>query len=267
MYDKFRNLYKVLFQNNKLIKEMKRLLEIFPESVIIRSKNSDSKSQTFYSNNEFNRDIANIKNNLDELKNIKVTFSPSEKEFHKNDSSLCLSKYLKKRAKDVEDASIFEDTVELKKELKDIHNSFVRNSDCRNENFKKLYSVKIIKVNWEGNPNSFMYVFIDMTNIIKLEKANNNIRCQKIMFASASHEFRTPLNAILNSFKLIKMHPISFKIEKFVKMGATSATLLLSLVDDILNLSKIESGIFNFTIEPFDIGDLLQETIELFTFQ
>lgn len=48
-----------------------------------------------------------------------------------------------------------------------------------------------------------MHVFIDTTDIVKLEEANNNIRCQKIMLTSASHEFRTPLNAIINSFIFI----------------------------------------------------------------
>jgi len=44
-----------------------------------------------------------------------------------------------------------------------------------------------------------MHVFIDTSAFIKLEEANNNIKCQKIMFASVSHEFRTPLNSIINS--------------------------------------------------------------------
>ena len=68
----------------------------------------------------------------------------------------------------------------------------------------KTFCVKTLKINWEGNSNAYMHVFIDQTSIVKLEKAKNNIRCQKIMFASASHEFRTPLNAILNSFEFIK---------------------------------------------------------------
>ena len=64
--------------------------------------------------------------------------------------------------------------------------------------------MKTLKINWEGNPNSFMHVLIDTTNVAQLEEAKNNIKCQKIMFASASHEFRTPLNAIVNSFGFIK---------------------------------------------------------------
>jgi len=49
-----------------------------------------------------------------------------------------------------------------------------------------------------------MHVFIDTTSMSKLEEANNNIRCQKIMFTSVSHEFRTPLNGIINFYSLIE---------------------------------------------------------------
>lgn len=68
----------------------------------------------------------------------------------------------------------------------------------------KIFNIKSLKVTWEGNNNSYMHVFVDTTDIRRLEQAHNNIRCQKIMFASASHEFRTPLNAILNSYKFIE---------------------------------------------------------------
>ena len=65
------------------------------------------------------------------------------------------------------------------------------------------FLLKTLKINWEGNNNSFMHVLIDTTSVIELEKAKNNIKWQKIMFASASHEFRTPLNAILNSLDFV----------------------------------------------------------------
>jgi len=68
---------------------------------------------------------------------------------------------------------------------------------------ERIFNIKSINVHWDGQP-SFMHVFIDTTDILKLEEAKNNIKCQKIMFASASHEFRTPLNAITNSFTFIK---------------------------------------------------------------
>jgi signal transduction histidine kinase len=68
---------------------------------------------------------------------------------------------------------------------------------------ERIFNIKSIHVLWEGQP-SFMHVFIDTTDILKLEEATNNIKCQKIMFASVSHEFRTPLNAISNSYSFIQ---------------------------------------------------------------
>jgi signal transduction histidine kinase len=47
-----------------------------------------------------------------------------------------------------------------------------------------------------------MHVFFVNNDILRLEEANNNIKLQKIMFASVSHEFRTPLNAIIHSYHL-----------------------------------------------------------------
>ena len=73
--------------------------------------------------------------------------------------------------------------------------------------FKRLnkrFNIKTLKISWEGTNNAFMHVFTDTTNISKLEEAKNNMRCQKIMFSSVSHEFRTPLNSISNSYYFIK---------------------------------------------------------------
>jgi len=138
-----------------------------------------------------------------------------------------------------------------------------------------------LKVIWEGASDSYMHVFIDLTDMFKLEKANNNIRCQKIMFASASHEFRTPLNAILNSFKLISMtlndegsmknilslEEKNTNIQKYLKMGSSSAVLLLSLVEDVLDMSKIEAGTFKVNYGWFSVKELFDEIFELFSFQ
>ena len=79
----------------------------------------------------------------------------------------------------------------------------VRNVDIENQEYDQ-FVVKTIKINWEDNPNSFMHVFVNITSIVQLEEAKNSIKCQKIMFTSASHEFRTPLNAILNSLDFVR---------------------------------------------------------------
>mmetsp|Transcript_38952 Transcript_38952/g.38563 ORF Transcript_38952/g.38563 Transcript_38952/m.38563 type:complete len:156 (+) Transcript_38952:74-541(+) len=137
--------------------------------------------------------------------------------------------------------------------------------------FRRNFEIKSLKMEWKGKP-SIMHVFIDTTDIINLEKAKNRIKMQRVMFASASHEFRTPLNAIMNSFNFIGMsfghlesfiennissqelHDAGIKectdgIKRFLKSGNISSKLLLALVEDILNLSRIDNGTFTLTYE------------------
>ena len=78
----------------------------------------------------------------------------------------------------------------------------IRNIDIEDQDYDQ-FLVKTVKINWEGNPNSYMHVLVNITSVVQLEEAKNDIKCQKIMFTSASHEFRTPLNAILNSLDFV----------------------------------------------------------------
>jgi signal transduction histidine kinase len=99
--------------------------------------------------------------------------------------------------------------------------------------------------------------------------------------------FRTPLNAILNSFEFIESalksleklipidearmekqktyganEPILKNLEhakKFVSIGTNSSVLLFSLIEDILDLSRIEGGTFKINLAPFKIENILKE--------
>jgi signal transduction histidine kinase len=65
-------------------------------------------------------------------------------------------------------------------------------------------------------------------------------------------------NDFMNHSKLIK---------KFLKMGKNSSTILLSLIEDILDLSKIEAGTFVINNSHFEISELLNEINDLFSYQ
>jgi hypothetical protein len=202
LYQKFRKIYKVLFDNQKLVTEMRRVLELFPESVIIRSLDCISKLSNYYTNDKFNDTIINLKDLIADHKHKEImdsleSLAVNVTNYDDTDSSnsnvfITANEFLKQRESVVVGSQIVSSTCKIFHDRDDTANF-------------KILTVKTLKVNWEENPDSYLHVFIDTTDIYKLEQANNDIRCQKIMFASASHEFRTPLNAILNSFELIKL--------------------------------------------------------------
>jgi signal transduction histidine kinase len=208
LYQKFRDIYKVLFDNQKLIANMRRVLESFPEGVIIRSRSFMSKFSYYYTNNKFDSTIVDLKDSIannrykeieESLESLKVTVNSFDDITSNNQVFITANEFLKQREREIKGRQILTSTCKI------LNDDFDISRDVEDETNYKFCTVKTLKVNWEGNPDSYLHVFIDTTDIYKLEKANNNIRCQKIMFASSSHEFRTPLNAILNSFSLIKM--------------------------------------------------------------
>ncbi|MEZ4323392.1 MAG: HAMP domain-containing sensor histidine kinase [Myxococcota bacterium] len=91
-------------------------------------------------------------------------------------------------------------------------------------------------------------------------------RAKSAFLASMSHELRTPLNAILGYSELVAEelddHPSQADLEKI----QTSGLHLLGLVDEVLDLARVESGMMEISREPVALGGLLAEvaaTVEL----
>ncbi len=88
-------------------------------------------------------------------------------------------------------------------------------------------------------------------------------RFKAAFFANMSHEIRTPLNAILGFLQFVcKPGTHELQREKMVTLINANAGQLLSMVDDIVDLSKIDSGLLTIHPELFDIQDLLDEVYE-----
>ena len=78
-----------------------------------------------------------------------------------------------------------------------------------------------------------------------------------------SHELRTPLNAILGFGQLLELEPLTPHQFQSVEHILRGGRHLLGLIDEVLNIARIESGHLTLFPEPVDLGTLLRETLGL----
>ncbi|KAF1331143.1 Hybrid signal transduction histidine, partial [Globisporangium splendens] len=117
------------------------------------------------------------------------------------------------------------------------------------------------KKDMHGNIRGVIGVGQDYTARKHMEQAKVNF------LASFSHELRTPLNGVLGMLELLKEQKLAARNERYVHMAYVSGSLLLNLINDILDLSKIEAGQLEITAAPFQMNELLDYSIEIFKFK
>lgn len=87
---------------------------------------------------------------------------------------------------------------------------------------------------------------------------------KSLFLANMSHEIRTPLHGILGMTQLLSETPLAAEQKEFLGMIADSGQTLLSLVNDLLDLARIERGHFELQRRDFDPAGVLAETVRLF---
>ncbi|WP_076754463.1 ATP-binding protein [Ectothiorhodosinus mongolicus] len=93
----------------------------------------------------------------------------------------------------------------------------------------------------------------------KLERAKSDF------LASMSHEIRTPMNAVMGLTQLLQLEDLTRDQLSLVRRIERAGELLLTIIDDVLDLSKIESGKMPIRHEPFELKDLLQRLHDLYS--
>ncbi|NRF67092.1 response regulator [Aquincola sp. S2] len=81
--------------------------------------------------------------------------------------------------------------------------------------------------------------------------------------AVTSHEIRTPMNGILGAAELLIASPLTPTQQRYVRTAHRSATALLALIDDVLDLSRIEAGNLTLNLAGVDLRALAAEAVEL----
>lgn len=168
--------------------------------------------------------------------------------------------------------SIYTNCLEVQKLLeKDLQDTLIRNTAQANK--LSLYN-RVLAV-------AAILAILVMTTIIvrrharqlqlisdlkEAEKAAQRSTEAKDQFlANMSHELRTPLNALVGFGQLLSQTELNDKQQQYVSIITSSSYNLLNIVNDVLDLSKIEAGKMRIDRKVFDLRDILEDIHLMFS--
>ena len=132
-----------------------------------------------------------------------------------------------------------------------------------------IWEVEGVRTIYNGEPVAVTYG----KNITKLKELETEQRRREIaeesniaktMFiANISHEIRTPMNSILGYSELALEDDLPSKTREYLNMIVTSSKLLLSIVNDVLDISEIEADMLMFDVIPFTAEDIIAQCKDL----
>ena len=112
----------------------------------------------------------------------------------------------------------------------------------------------------------------DITEMKQLEfelkgarhKAEESSKAKAMFLANMSHEIRTPLNGIVGMAEQLAQSQLDADQRYFVDIMCSASSTLLSIINDVLDISKIESGKLSIETTPFNLNETIRRTLSIF---
>ncbi len=120
----------------------------------------------------------------------------------------------------------------------------------------------------DGSPFLLIGYGIDITDVREAQRvAEAAARARENFLANMSHEIRTPLNGVLGMVALLGKTPLSATQREFLEIVGASGRHLLALLNDVLDMAKINSGHLELESAPFNVLDALRTAAQNVAFR
>ncbi|AFK02027.1 multi-sensor hybrid histidine kinase [Emticicia oligotrophica DSM 17448] len=100
--------------------------------------------------------------------------------------------------------------------------------------------------------------------LVAKDEAERSLKVKERFLANMSHEIRTPMNGVIGMIDLMYETPLNPEQKDYVQTIKKSSETLLTILNDILDLSKIEAGKMDLHNAPLDIKEILERLVALF---
>lgn len=153
------------------------------------------------------------------------------------------------------------ETIQSKKIFKGIIKNRTKNGDIY-----YVASTIVPILDNDGKITEYLSLRYDITELVEAkEKAEIAQKAKSIFLANMSHEIRTPLNAIIGFSDILCESNIANEEKENAKIISRSAKSLLNIINDVLDISKMENGKFELEKKEFSLFDLTEQIAELFS--
>jgi PAS domain S-box-containing protein len=149
---------------------------------------------------------------------------------------------------------------------------------CASGEIRWVHDFTLVSRDLKGNVTQFGWYIFDVTERKKGEEAQREIRlaaeearataeavirAQSVFLASMSHEIRTPLHGVVGMTSLLLETELAQEQRDFVNIIRSSGETLLTIINNLLDLSKIEAGKLELEATPFNLRACIEEIMDL----